>query len=352
MRSFWADQPELSALLDRVRDEITARSGAEEGPVQSSIRRLVESHGKMLRPAFVLLAASFGAPDAGRVRRAAAAIEMLHMATLVHDDIIDEAAVRRGIQTLHALSGSRAAVLTGDWLFAGAFSLVAEFADMESARALASLVGRICAGEIRQSADRYRVDPSLRRYLRTIAGKTAVLFALSFHIGARESGCAPDVARLLRRLGYDLGMGFQIIDDILDFEGTTAQTGKPTGSDLAQGIFTLPVVLGLRADDGALAAALADPPYDGGAARPARADDLRARGARRSAPVRAGVHAALAAGHLPPARHRRAAHARLGRRPAPAPDVLSRGRSPRRGAASSPSGSRLTFHCFEGQLPQ
>jgi heptaprenyl diphosphate synthase len=261
MRSFWEGHPELSDLLGRVRGEIVARAGGGDGPVPTAVRRLVESNGKMLRPAFVLLASSFGAPEAGRVRRAAAAIEMLHLATLVHDDIIDEASVRRGIQTLHALAGNRAAVLTGDWLFAGAFSLVAEFADMGSARALAALVARICAGEIGQAADRYRVDASLRRYLRTIAGKTAVLFALSFHVGARESGCDAAVRGTLVRLGYNLGMGFQIIDDILDFEGTTAETGKPTGSDLAQGIFTLPVVLGLRADDGALAAALAHPPY-------------------------------------------------------------------------------------------
>jgi len=261
MKRFWAEHPELADWLERVRQEILERAASEEGPVPASVRRLVDSNGKMLRPAFVLLAASFGRPDAQKIRRLAAAVEMLHMATLVHDDIIDEALVRRGIRTLHALSGSRAAVLIGDWLFAGAFSLVAEYADGEAARGLARLVSRLCASEIRQSADRYSVNPSIRRYLRTIAGKTALLFSLSFYVGARESGCEPGVSHTLRRLGYSLGMGFQIIDDILDFEGTDCETGKPTGSDLAQGVFTLPVVLGLRADDGALGAALAAPPY-------------------------------------------------------------------------------------------
>jgi heptaprenyl diphosphate synthase len=262
MKGFWAGHPELAGLLERVRSEILDRAGAEEGPVPASVRRLVESNGKMLRPAFVLLSASFGRPDPDKMKRLAAAVEMLHMATLVHDDIIDEAVVRRGISTLHALSGSRAAVLVGDWLFAGAFSLIADYADADAARGLARLVSRLCASEIRQSADRYKVDPSIRRYLRTIAGKTALLFSLSFYVGARESGCDSSVSHTLRRLGYSLGMGFQVIDDILDFEGTDAVTGKPTGSDLAQGIFTLPVVLGLRADDGALAEALASPPYD------------------------------------------------------------------------------------------
>lgn len=261
MRPFWGEHPELSEELARVKEEILSRAGQGEGEVPAHVQRLVASNGKMLRPAFLLLAASFGAPDAAKVRRLGAAIEMLHMATLVHDDIIDEAAVRRGIQTLHSRSGSRAAVLIGDWLFAASFSLVSEIADMENARGIARMVSRICSSEIRQSAERFSVNPSVRRYLRTIAGKTALLFSLSFALGARESGAPPEVCQTLRRLGYSLGMGFQIIDDILDFEGSVAETGKPAGSDLAQGIFTLPVVLGLRAGDGSLAAELANTPY-------------------------------------------------------------------------------------------
>jgi heptaprenyl diphosphate synthase len=261
MKPFWGEHPELAGELGRVKEEILSRTGRADGDVPASVQRLVASNGKMLRPAFLLLAASFGTPNAGKVRRLGAAIEMLHMATLVHDDIIDEATVRRGVETLHSLSGPRAAVLIGDWLFAGSFSLISEHADLDNARGLAGLVSQICSSEIRQSAGRFSVDPSVRRYIRTIAGKTALLFSLSFFIGARESGVPPDVCQTLRRLGYSLGMGFQIIDDILDFEGSGAETGKPTGCDLVQGIFTLPVVLGLRADDGALAAELARKPY-------------------------------------------------------------------------------------------
>jgi heptaprenyl diphosphate synthase len=261
MKSFWGEHPELAGELGRVKEEILSRAGRGEGDVPASVERLVASNGKMLRPAFLLLAASFGAPDPAKVRRLGAAIEMLHMATLVHDDIIDEAAVRRGIETLHSLSGSRAAVLIGDWLFAASFSLISELAALEHARGIAGLVAQICSSEIRQSAERFSVNPSVRRYLRTIAGKTALLFSISFSLGARESGAAAEVCRTLRRLGYSLGMGFQIIDDILDFEGSAAETGKPAGSDLAQGIFTLPVILGLRADDGSLAAELAGRPY-------------------------------------------------------------------------------------------
>ena len=261
MKPFWGEHPELAGELGRVKEEILSRAGRGDGEVQVCVQRLVVSNGKMLRPAFLLLAASFGAPDPAKVRRLGAAIEMLHMATLVHDDIIDEALVRRGIETLHSLSGSRAAVLIGDWLFAASFSLISELAALENARGIAGLVSQICSSEIRQSAERFSVNPSVRRYIRTIAGKTALLFSLSFSLGAHESGAAPEVCQTLRRLGYSLGMGFQIIDDILDFEGSVAETGKPTGSDLAQGIFTLPVVLGLHADDGSLAAELAKTPY-------------------------------------------------------------------------------------------
>jgi heptaprenyl diphosphate synthase len=190
------------------------------------------------------------------MKRIAAAVEMLHMATLVHDDIIDGAALRRGIATLHVLKGPRLAVLVGDWLFAACFSLVSDVARMENARSLSQLVARICGSEINQSADRFILHTSVRRYLRRIAGKTAALFALSFYVGAVESECPQPVCDSLRRLGYCLGMGFQIVDDILDFSQAGSQTGKPTGSDLSQGILTLPAILELRNDPGQLAAAL------------------------------------------------------------------------------------------------
>ena len=204
----------------------------------------------------MILSSKFGEPDQRKIIRIGAAVEMLHMATLVHDDIIDGAATRRGMATLHAVRGPRGAVLVGDWLFVSGFSLVADLAKSENAQALSRLIARICGSEISQSADRHVIHTSVRRYLRRIAGKTAALFALSFHVGAQESGCTPQICTILRRLGYCLGMGFQIIDDILDFRQIGAETGKPTGSDLSQGIYTLPAILALLHDDGRLATAL------------------------------------------------------------------------------------------------
>ena len=215
----------------------------------------------MLRPAFLLLAARFGTAEPARMARLGAAIELMHMATLVHDDLIDGAALRRGVPTLHTSLGPRTAVLAGDTLFATCFSLVADHADAATAGSLARMVALVCDGEIAETADRFLLSTSVRRYLRRIAEKTALLFSLAFLVGARESGCPVAVAAALRRLGWCLGMAFQIIDDILDFDAGTADVGKPVASDLRQGIFTLPVVLALHADDGALVRALGERRY-------------------------------------------------------------------------------------------
>ncbi|HUI69108.1 MAG TPA: polyprenyl synthetase family protein [Spirochaetia bacterium] len=260
MSGFWDGQPELTRRLEEVRSAIREKARSDDSEVQASVSQLLESNGKMLRPAFVILASQFGAPDADRINRIAAAIEMLHMATLAHDDIIDSASLRRGVATLYAVRGPRTAVLVGDWLFAVCFSLVADVATVEDSRAMSRIVARICGSEVSQSAERHCASTSVRRYLRRIAGKTAALFALSFHVGAYESGCSPDVCSRLRRFGYCLGMGFQIIDDVLDIDGLESMTGKPAGQDLADGVYTLPTVFALRNDDGRLAAALSRRP--------------------------------------------------------------------------------------------
>ena len=257
MKRFWEAYPGIAAELDGIRGLILETAAAGDDEVHASIRRLVESNGKMLRPAFVLLASRFGAAESGRMARLGAAIELMHMATLVHDDLIDGAVLRRGVPTLHTHLGPRTAVLAGDTLFAACFSLVADHADPATARSLSRLVALICEGEIAETAERFLVTRSVRRYLRRTAAKTALLFSLAFLVGGRESGSPGPVVETLRRLGWCLGMAFQIIDDILDFEANGEEVGKPVANDLGQGIYTLPVVLALRADDGALERALA-----------------------------------------------------------------------------------------------
>jgi heptaprenyl diphosphate synthase len=263
---FWRDQPAVQRDLSRVRDIIAGSIEAAAPRLRDALRDLVGRRGKMLRPAFVVLAARMRR-EAGRgifrsrgrplkaheelpekIYRIAAAIEILHLATLVHDDIVDDANERRGGAALHRLYGSRDAALMGDYLFSTCFSLIAEYGTMENARMIASGVSRICEAEITEGDASDPATVSLRGYLRRIAGKTALLFALSFHVGASEHEVASGDLRRLRRIGYDVGMGFQIIDDILDLTGDPNRLGKPAGNDLRQGIITAPIILALRDD--------------------------------------------------------------------------------------------------------
>jgi heptaprenyl diphosphate synthase len=253
MKPFWDAHPDISRDLEEVRAAILSCAAIDNAEIRDAVGHLLGASGKMLRPGFLLLASRFGrSADRDRVIRAAAAIEMLHMATLVHDDIIDGASVRRGVATLNVLKGPRTAVLVGDWLLASSLSLVTGRASQDDAAALARVVRRVCGSEISQATDRFAASTSVRRYLRRIAGKTAALFALSCHVGAVEGGCAADAVSILRRTGYCVGMGFQIIDDILDFSASGGETGKPSGNDLSQGVYTLPVVLALRGGADAL----------------------------------------------------------------------------------------------------
>jgi len=144
---FWEGHPELSRELQQVRETILLRAASDDPDVRQAVGQLFASSGKMLRPAFVILASRFGMPDEERMIRIAAAVEMLHMATLAHDDIIDAAPMRRGVASLQALRGPRTAVLVGDWLFASCFSLIADLAGDQNGRALSHLVARICGSE-------------------------------------------------------------------------------------------------------------------------------------------------------------------------------------------------------------
>ena len=249
MTRYWDEYPEIKSDLETVHSVIVSSLESGNTKLDAALRDLADRGGKMLRPAFVLLAARarIGPTELPKKMYAlAAAVEMLHMATLVHDDIIDDAATRRGAPTLHTLHGRKNAVLMGDYLFARCFSIVSAHATVENAQLLARGVEKICTAEISQNDADEPVTP--RRYYHRIIGKTALLFALSFYVGARENGVRPVVSNRLRRIGYNIGMGFQIRDDILDFLGDEGKTGKPRGSDLRQGIRTLPFILAASAN--------------------------------------------------------------------------------------------------------
>lgn len=231
--------------------------------IEEAVGKLLSRRGKMLRPGFVLLSARMRpvngnvpvrakAPLPEKIYQIAAAVEIMHLATLVHDDIIDRAEIRRGAPSLNADFGNRNAVLLGDFLFSRCFILVARHASTANARYLATAVSHICDSEIAQSR---RFDPaslSVRDYMRRITGKTALLFSLSCHIGASENEAPQGIVAPLRRVGHNVGLAFQIVDDLLDFTGDEKTLGKPAGGDLREGIFTLPVIHAYRKNPVAL----------------------------------------------------------------------------------------------------
>ena len=258
MIDFWKDSPGLAARLERVVAVIHESVDNPSFPIRETIAAATESNGKLLRPALLIIGSSFGrAADPGRIERLAAAVELLHIATLVHDDIIDEAPMRRGRPSLHVKLGAKEAVLAGDWLFSRCFLLSSESAESENARGLARLIAAVCSAEISQDMSRYRFSTSVRGYFRTIAGKTAALFSLALHAGAAEAKADMRVAQTLRRAGYDIGMAFQVIDDILDFESIEDILRKPVGKDIDEGICTLPLIYALHADRQGMKAILA-----------------------------------------------------------------------------------------------
>lgn len=247
---FWDTFPEIRREIDRVQSVIESEAARPGGVISEGLTDLFGRDAKMLRPAFTILSAriqSGGRRVDDHIIRLAAAIEMLHVASLIHDDIVDNADYRRGGAALHRTYGDRTAVLMGDFLFARCFSLVSDYAKPENAALLSGTVGHLIESEVGEYAETDRGETlSVRRYLHRVIGKTAVLFSLSFHIGAAEAlpnGADSRSVEILRRVGYNIGIGFQIIDDVLDIFGDARATGKPTATDLKQGVLTLPVIL-------------------------------------------------------------------------------------------------------------
>ncbi len=227
--------------LARLERQILATLPRRQGEI-TAMRQLFEAGGKRLRPALVLLSAGFGDYDFDRVAPAAIAVEVVHASTLVHDDVIDHSATRRGRPTVAAVHGEAAAIVVGDYFFAHAYGLAAE-AGADVVAVLARAVMAICRGELEQQRTRhvYRLPP--RSYALRIEGKTASLLAAACEIGGIVSEASASVRDALIAYGHDLGVAFQIVDDLLDYVGAEAEIGKPVGHDLLEGHSTLPLML-------------------------------------------------------------------------------------------------------------
>ncbi len=255
-------------LLDPVRpglDRVEARlrlvdGSAQNGgaslfsPLSNAFLTLIGSGGKRLRPALALLASEMnpalgtlqGTPTYERVIALAASVEMLHTSTLVHDDVIDGARLRRGAPTLNATWSGGATVLAGNYMFGTAAQLSAETGSVRVIRNFADTLRVIVDGELRQLLDRFRFDQPRESYYQRIYAKTASLFCAATEGAALLSAQPPEGVNALRSYGYHLGMAFQIVDDILDFTSDEDTLGKPAGSDLLQGTLTLPFFHFLR----------------------------------------------------------------------------------------------------------
>jgi len=199
--------------------------------------------GKAIRPALTFLSAKFYKYDLDLLLPMATSVELMHTSTLVHDDTIDKSAVRRGRPTVNSLWGEDRAVLLGDYLFAKAGEFAALTGNLRVIRLFSQTLQIISSGELKQTFDAFKLEQSRDRYFERITSKTASLFALSTQSGAILSQAPEESIRALKDYGTNLGIAFQVVDDLLDFIGTEGELGKPVGSDLDQGTLTLPAML-------------------------------------------------------------------------------------------------------------
>ncbi|HET7629261.1 MAG TPA: heptaprenyl diphosphate synthase component II [Bacillales bacterium] len=237
---------DLRSDLSCIEKELESAVNADHPELQKASIHLLKAGGKRIRPVFVLLCGQFGEAPPAEMKKVAVALELIHMASLVHDDVIDDAELRRGRQTIKAKWDNRVAMYTGDFMFSRALEWVASIENPTLHQVLSDAIVEMCLGEIAQIRDLYNWNQTLRNYLRRVRRKTALLIAVSCELGAIAGGCDKRFSKRLRNFGYYVGMSYQMTDDILDFMGTEKQLGKPAGSDLRQGNITLPVLRALK----------------------------------------------------------------------------------------------------------
>lgn len=239
--------PSMEHDLSRVERALREAVRTDDDYLTELASHLIVAGGKRLRPVVAMAAALTARSDVSHdVVQGAVSVELVHLGSLYHDDVIDESDVRRGVETVNAKWGNLQAILAGDFLLSRASEIAASLGT-EIAALLANTIGRLCYGEIGQLRRTYGVDRTEAEYLESIGGKTASLFSTAARIGAIVAGSPRPQVESLTSYGRALGMVFQIVDDILDLTATEAQLGKPAGHDLVEGVYTLSVIRTLAA---------------------------------------------------------------------------------------------------------
>ncbi len=230
--------PDMKAVDAVIRE----RLHSEVVLVRQVAEYIVSSGGKRMRPALVLLAAGALGYQGKQHHELAAVVEFIHTATLLHDDVVDESSLRRGRDTANAMFGNAASVLVGDFLYSRAFQMMVGIDDMRVMRVLSDATNVIAEGEVLQLMNCHDADVDEARYLQVIRYKTAKLFEAAAQLGAIIGGATPELESGLTAYGMHLGTAFQLVDDVLDYSGDEADTGKHLGDDLAEGKPTLPLI--------------------------------------------------------------------------------------------------------------
>ncbi|BBD94983.1 heptaprenyl diphosphate synthase component 1 [Staphylococcus caprae] len=236
--------------IKKVEDRLQHAIKSSDQTLEDAAFHLLSSGGKRVRPVFVILNSQFGdsKDTSENTYRVAVALELIHMATLVHDDVIDKSDKRRGRPTISKKWDQTTAILTGNFLLALGLQHLSEIKDSRVHNIISKSIVDVCKGELFQFQDQFNSDQNITNYLRRINRKTALLIQLATEVGALTSNASDEVVRKLKMIGHYIGMSFQIIDDVLDFTSSEKKLGKPVGSDLMNGHITLPVLLEMRKD--------------------------------------------------------------------------------------------------------
>ncbi|WP_250445230.1 polyprenyl synthetase family protein [Actinotalea sp. C106] len=246
----------LTGRLSLVEERLRGAVAHADVLADTASRHLVNAGGKRLRPLLTLLAAQLGEGQRPEVVDAAVVVELTHLATLYHDDVMDSAPVRRGAPAAHEVWGNHVAILTGDLLFARASAVVAGLGP-DAVRIQASTFERLCLGQLHETVGPAEHEDPVEHYIQVLSDKTGSLIATSARFGAMFAGCRPDVVSTLVEYGEKVGVAFQLADDVIDLSADPAQTGKTPGTDLREGVPTMPALL-LRARAGGAEGTTAD----------------------------------------------------------------------------------------------